>query len=92
MSPKLVSAQRPLHIQFQFQFAEKKYACTHMLRSVCANPRCISRSSSAHARTNLEARVHAHRADRAPKYAKIRELKFMQTFGFWFLVCYTATQ
>ena len=32
MSPKLISAQRSLHI------AEKKYACTHMLRSACAHP------------------------------------------------------
>jgi len=32
MSPTLISAQRSLHI------AEKKYACTHMLRSACAHP------------------------------------------------------
>ena len=32
ISPKLISAQRLLHI------AEKKYACTHMLRSACAHP------------------------------------------------------
>jgi len=61
MSPKPISTQRSLHI------AEKKDACTHMLRSACAHPRCISHSSSAHARTSLEARVHAHRADRTQK-------------------------
>jgi len=31
LSPKLISAQRSLHI------AEKRYACTHMLRSACAH-------------------------------------------------------
>ena len=33
-------------------------------RGARAHPRRISHSSSAHARTSLEARVHAHRADR----------------------------
>jgi hypothetical protein len=58
-APKLISTQISLHI------TEKKYACTHMLRSVRAHPRCISHISSAHACTSLEARVYAHRADRA---------------------------
>jgi len=57
MSPKLISTQRSLHI------ADKKYACTHMLRSARAHPRFISHSSRAHARTSLRAHVHAHRAD-----------------------------
>jgi len=48
MSPKLIITQHSLHI------AEKKYACTHMLRSARAHPHCISHSSSAHARTRLE--------------------------------------
>ena len=46
---------------------EKKYVCTHMLRSARAHPRCISHISSAHACTRLEARVHAHQADRTQK-------------------------
>jgi len=41
-------------------YRRKKDACTHMLRSACAHPRCILHSSSAHARASLEARVHAH--------------------------------
>jgi len=61
MSPKLISTQRLLHI------IEKKYACTHMLRSARAHPRCISHSSSAHARTSLDSRVHAHQADHTQK-------------------------
>ena len=36
---------------------------SHILRSVCAHCCCISLSSSAHARTSLDARVHAHQAD-----------------------------
>jgi len=59
MSPKLIRIQCSLHI------AEKKYACTLMLRSTRALPRCISQS--AHACTSLEARVHAYRADRTQK-------------------------
>jgi len=59
MSPKLITTQCLLHI------AEKKYACTHMLRSGRALRRCTSHS--AHACTSLEARVHAHRADRTQK-------------------------
>ena len=58
-APKLISTQISLHI------TEKKYACTHMLRSARALPRCISHS--AHACTSLEARVHAHLADRTQK-------------------------
>ena len=61
MSPKLISTQRSLHI------TGKKDACTHMLRSACAHPRCILHSSSAHARTGFEARVHAHQADHTQK-------------------------
>jgi len=61
MYPKQIITQRSLHI------TGKKDACTHMLRSACAHLRCISHSSSAHARTSLEARVHAHRADRTQK-------------------------
>jgi len=59
MSPKLIRTQCSLHN------AEKKYSCTHMLRSVRALPLCISHS--AHAYTSLEARVHAHRAGRTQK-------------------------
>jgi len=43
MSPKLISTQCSLHI------AEKKHACTHMLRSARAHPRCILHSSIVHA-------------------------------------------
>jgi len=59
MSPKLIRTQCSLHA------AGKKHACTHMLRSARAHPRCILHSSSAHACTSLEA--HAHRADRTQK-------------------------
>ena len=38
-----------------------------MLRSARAHPRCISHSSSAHARTSLDSRVHAHQADHTQK-------------------------
>jgi len=59
MCPKLIRPQCSLHI------AEKKYACTHMLRSARALPRCISHS--AHSCTSLEVRA---RPPSGP-YAKI---------------------
>jgi len=59
MSPKLIRIQCSLHI------AEKKFACTYMLRSARALPRCISHS--VHAFTSLEARVHAHQSDSTQK-------------------------
>ena len=61
MSPKQIVTQRSLYI------TGKKDACTRMLRSACAHLRCISHSSSVHARTSLEARVLDHQVDHTLK-------------------------
>ena len=64
--PRVIGEGREgIRTQCSLHVAEKKYVYTHMLRSTRALPRCISHG--AHACTSLEARVHAHRADRTQK-------------------------